>query len=898
MKNSCTGLSKVLLIAVIAFLSWILPSGAQAQTFPITIDPQGFLGSYIPYVSNPVTTVSGVQTYNLVPGTYNVDIGLTGSCSRKAFTVNGDGTVSNPTTNNSSGAFDFGGSTVQFKNSTVNFDGGLYGGQIWVHLANSTGSFKFKPPGSLVVVPDNVYRIKPDEVFSSVYFRVDSSGLVEPIPASFGGCSASNTVVNSNDALLFSGNTVQLKNTTVRFDPRQYPGGYVIGPTFFTTGRSRGITDVVLIPGFDGIVKTSSSNGLGYFLYKVNPDETVGLYNPPAPFLDSHNQIDFDNTSNPPAIRFKNVTVNFDPGTFQGSYFLDHATNPSGLALTGQTSHVLIPDTEYQGNIANAPIGFSVDASGNIQGTTFGSLTNLALVADIQGNTATFHNTRIFVAPNDTSTWHMSHITSSSGRTGSAEATVVPGAFYVMVDHDATVPGHTTTFNVLNPCSILPAGGVSIQSTFYSIVCVPMANAGADQTVNEEVVVSLNGTSSSFPSNGNPGYQWTQVAGPTVTLSDQTSTTPSFTSPTVSAALGSQILTFQLIVNDGGAFSDADTVDITVVHVNKKPVADAGDNFNLREGATGYLNSSHSYDPDGDPLSGHTWTQTAGPGLSLQPNGNTASPSFTAPLGNQTLLFQLQVSDGQLTSDLSSGTSAAAADTVQVTVGSNTAPVAHAGADQTVNESTQVPLDGTQSSDSDGDGLTYQWVQTGGSPIVPLSNPTSASPSFTAPLVGGSGATLTFSLLVTDNYAANPKASVADTVDVHVLNLNDPPRCDLAVPSLTSLWPPNHKMVEVTIGGVTDPNTDPVTITMTSVTQDEPVNGLGDGDTSSDAVLQTGSVLLRAERAGTGNGRVYVGHFTANDGEGSCNGTVTVGVPHDRKDTAIDSGQGYSSTTP
>jgi hypothetical protein len=427
---------------------------------------------------------------------------------------------------------------------------------------------------------------------------------------------------------------------------------------------------------------------------------------------------------------------------------------------------------------------------------------------------------------------------------------------------------------------------------------VPTANAGADQTVDEEVLILLNGTVSGFPPNSQPGYQWIQVAGLNVTLDDPSSPTPSFTSPSVSAAAGSQILTFQLIVNDGGAFSDADTVVITVVHVNKKPVADAGDNFALREGAVGHLDSSHSYDPDGDPLSGHTWTQTNGPAVSLQPSGNTAAPTFTAPLGTQTLLFQLRVSDGQLLSDLSSGTSAVAADTVQVTVGSNTPPVADAGLDQTVNESTQVQLDGTQSHDSDGDGLTYQWMQTGGSPVVSLTNPTSDSPTFTAPFVGGAGATLTFSLVVTDTYAANPKSSVADTVDVHVLNLNDPPRCDLAVPSVTTLWPPNHKMAEVTIGGVTDENTDPVTITVTSVMQDEPVNGLGDGDTSPDAVVQTGSVLLRAERSGTGNGRVYTVHFTANDGEGACNGTVTVGVPRDRKDTAINDGQAYSSTTP
>jgi hypothetical protein len=43
----------------------------------------------------------------------------------------------------------------------------------------------------------------------------------------------------------------------------------------------------------------------------------------------------------------------------------------------------------------------------------------------------------------------------------------------------------------------------------------------------------------------------------------------------------------------------------------------------------------------------------------------------------------------------------------------------------------------------------------------------------------------------------------------------------------------------------------------TAVTQSEPLNGLGDGDTSPDAVLQGDSVLLRAERSGLGTGQRY-----------------------------------------
>lgn len=84
------------------------------------------------------------------------------------------------------------------------------------------------------------------------------------------------------------------------------------------------------------------------------------------------------------------------------------------------------------------------------------------------------------------------------------------------------------------------------------------------------------------------------------------------------------------------------------------------------------------------------------------------------------------------------------------------------------------------------------------------------------------------------------------------------------------------------------------------MTQAEPVNGLGDGHTSPDAVIQGNSVLLRAERAGSGNGRVYQVTFTADDGfGGSCTGAVAVCVPHDRGTAGcVDGGQLYDSTRP
>lgn len=139
-------------------------------------------------------------------------------------------------------------------------------------------------------------------------------------------------------------------------------------------------------------------------------------------------------------------------------------------------------------------------------------------------------------------------------------------------------------------------------------------------------------------------------------------------------------------------------------------------------------------------------------------------------------------------------------------------------------------------------------------------------------------------------------------VDDVVLTQNRPPVCDAAYPSAAVLWPPNHQFVPIDILGVTDPDDDPVTIKVVSIYQDEPVNAVGDGNTSPDAEgINTERALVRAERAGGGNGRVYHIGFSANDGNGgTCTGTVQVSVPKSqgKNGAAVDEGPSYDSTTP
>jgi hypothetical protein len=119
-----------------------------------------------------------------------------------------------------------------------------------------------------------------------------------------------------------------------------------------------------------------------------------------------------------------------------------------------------------------------------------------------------------------------------------------------------------------------------------------------------------------------------------------------------------------------------------------------------------------------------------------------------------------------------------------------------------------------------------------------------------------------------------------------------------ASPSL--LWPPNHKFHTITLSG-RDAYGRPLDIRIQGVTQDEPVNFIGDGNTAPDAMWVPGrkdQVMVRAERSGLGDGRVYRIHFVATDSKGrTCTGRALVGVPHDQggRSIPIDSGAVYDS---
>lgn len=169
---------------------------------------------------------------------------------------------------------------------------------------------------------------------------------------------------------------------------------------------------------------------------------------------------------------------------------------------------------------------------------------------------------------------------------------------------------------------------------------------------------------------------------------------------------------------------------------NHPPTADAGDDVEALVGSVVELDGSGSSDPDGDALD-YTWVIIDAPSGSAAAliNAGFVDPQFVPDLPG-VYTVSLVVGDGAAES---------ATDTVSITATEqNGYPVANAGPDQTVTSGQTVYLDGSGSSDPEGDSLAYVWTlsKPGGS-TASLSGSTSVAPTFVADVAGTYTATLT-----------------------------------------------------------------------------------------------------------------------------------------------------------
>ena len=222
---------------------------------------------------------------------------------------------------------------------------------------------------------------------------------------------------------------------------------------------------------------------------------------------------------------------------------------------------------------------------------------------------------------------------------GTAVSLSSPGkAETTFIAPDVGTDGETLTFRL----AVMDTRGKQDSKEVHIQVLspVPVADPGAEQTVNSRDTVTLNGSASSAADGEIVKYQWVQVSGTAVNLSSPGKAETTFTAP--DTGLEGETLVFSLTVTDSRGKQD--TAEVSIHGINARPVADAGKDQTVTEGTTVMLSGSGSYDPDGG-IASYQWTQKSGAAVVLS-NANAVQTTFVAPkVGDAGLVFVLSVKD-------------------------------------------------------------------------------------------------------------------------------------------------------------------------------------------------------------------------------------------------------------
>lgn len=306
-----------------------------------------------------------------------------------------------------------------------------------------------------------------------------------------------------------------------------------------------------------------------------------------------------------------------------------------------------------------------------------------------------------------------------------------------------------------------------------------IVNAGADFTVNlPQTSTTITGVAST--STGSiTSYAWTQVSGPAVTISNQSTPIVSLTT------LVQGVYVFRLTVQNSNSETLTDDVQVTVVSSNLAPTANAGPDVPITLPTNSLNIIGSGTDTDGS-IASYAWTQVSGPVATIA-GASTATLSLSNLLQG-TYVFSLKVTDNN---------GATGTDQVSIVVNPaavNQLPVVSTGLDKTVNLPTAtVNITGT-ASDPDGSISSYLWERVSGASTAILSNTATATVTVSALTAG----VYTFRLTVTDNKAA----TAFDEVNVTVVAANQSPVANAGI-DISITLPTNSTNI---IGSGNDPD--------------------------------------------------------------------------------------------
>lgn len=435
-------------------------------------------------------------------------------------------------------------------------------------------------------------------------------------------------------------------------------------------------------------------------------------------------------------------------------------TTPPVITLNGDSTLTVTQGTTFNDPGATA----TDDISGTVTVSTFGRVNTRRLgsytlsyrARDRAGNSSTLTRTVnvIAAAPIDT-------IAPVITLNGAASLEITVGDTY-------TDAGASATDNVDGTVAVITTGSVDTSTAgSYTLTYTatdttgntasltrtitvkplpnqaPSANAGADQTVNEEATVSLSGSGSDTDGTI-ASYAWVQTSGTTVMINNADQAQASFTAPAVEA---DDSLSFKLTVTDDDGATAESTTTIIVKNLDTTPPV-----ISLNGEANLELTVGDTYTEAG---------ATATDNVDGPVTVNTTGAVDTSTAGTYTITY---------TATDAAGNTATLIRSITVKPLPNQAPTADAGVDQTVNEQTTVTLNGSNSSDPDGSITNYHWEQTAGD-IVSLNNADQAQATFQAPEVS-TDTSLSFKLTVTDNQGST--AEKTTTVLVKAVDSTKP----------------------------------------------------------------------------------------------------------------------------
>jgi len=404
------------------------------------------------------------------------------------------------------------------------------------------------------------------------------------------------------------------------------------------------------------------------------------------------------------------------------------------------------------GEVDSDPVTASIDAE----------LGNVAPVAVIHGQTEGRALEKVTLDGSDSSDANgdaLSYIwTAISAPSGSQAA---------LLDINKPIATFTPDLEGTYEIQLEVSDGVLTSEPAVVTVTVSQANRSPVADLNTDVNgktgsdgIALDIGNSYDPDGDTISASWRLISQPDDVQNDPTFSDTTGASTTFAAYEPGDYVVGVTLKDSRGASTDARiTVHVAWDEVppSLKPIPDAY----VLTGIPATFNSSYVDNPDGasygisytlvSSTGGNLyWSKSAGSNGSLEPGGEPVSGNYIQFRGSTPGQFVIEVA---LSQRIETGNDQHANVTISterwnVVVVGGPSPVADAGADQKVTVNDMVMLDGTGSSDPDGDTLTYSWtlVSSPNNVEVELDNPASATPAFTPSVKGD----YVFQLSVTD----------------------------------------------------------------------------------------------------------------------------------------------------